>query len=62
MKVLLISLSIIIMANTTLGEDAVCFSDAKLKAVIEEKLGVSNPNATDMLALTIILPKNWAHN
>ena len=39
-------------SNTALAEEPVYIPDPNLKAAIEKKLGISDPNAADMLALT----------
>jgi probable HAF family extracellular repeat protein len=39
-------------ANITTAEGRVYFADANLKAAVEEELGISDPNTTDMLSLT----------
>ena len=43
---------VVSIANVTLAEDPVYFADPNLKAAVEVELGISNPNATDMLGLT----------
>ena len=38
--------------NIVLAEDPVYFADANLKAAVEAELGITDPDATDMLELT----------
>ena len=54
-----LALSFILGVLTTLvsvanAEGPVHFNDANLKAVVEEALGVSDPNTVDMLMLTAL--------
>jgi Leucine-rich repeat (LRR) protein/uncharacterized protein YycO len=39
------------VANTAFAEAPIYFADANLKAVVEARLGIADPNAIDMLAL-----------
>ena len=44
--------------NTALAENSVNIPDPNLKAAIEEELGISDPNAADMLKLTFLSAYN----
>ncbi|MCP4641136.1 MAG: hypothetical protein GY851_11915 [bacterium] len=46
------SLSSLVLSGAACAEDPVYFADAKLKALVETKLGVTDPTPTDMLDLT----------
>jgi hypothetical protein len=46
-----------IVTSTTRAEDPVYFPDAKLKAAVEQQLGVSNPTPSDMARLTLF--QSW---
>lgn len=52
MKKLLVLLVLVVTANIAWAEEPVYFADANLKAAVEAELGISDPNATDMLGLT----------
>jgi len=41
----------VVPAATVLGQGPVHFADAALKAAVEEELGVTDPNSSDMLRL-----------
>ena len=58
MKRLSILLLVVLLANAVLAEEPVYFADPNLKAAVEEELGISDPNATDMLALTYLSANN----
>ena len=47
-------LLVLLVSGTALAEDPVYFADANLEAAVEEKLGVTDPTPTDMLALTTL--------
>jgi len=47
-----------LLAPMAWAEDPVHFADAKLKALVEAKLGVSDPTPTDMLGLTSLSVNN----
>ncbi|MBN2591741.1 MAG: leucine-rich repeat domain-containing protein [Sedimentisphaerales bacterium] len=49
---------LLIRQSTALAEEPVNIPDPNLKAAIEEELGLSDPNATDMLALTSLSAYN----
>jgi hypothetical protein len=52
MKRVLLLFFVVLTAKVVLAEDPVHFADQNLKAVVEQALGIADPNATDMLGLT----------
>ena len=52
MKKLVVLLVLVGVVNVVWAEGPVYFADANLKAAVEAELGISDPNATDMLGLT----------
>ena len=53
--ILIISVLGVVLFNTAIvGAQGVYFADANLKQAVEEELGISDPTAEDMLALTLL--------
>ena len=58
MKKLVVLLVLIVLVNAVFAEDPVYFADPNLKVAVEEALGIIDPNATDMLELTLLKANN----
>ena len=58
MKNLFVLLVLAVAATVVWAEEPVYFADENLKTAVEQALGITDPNATDMLGLTQLSASN----